>query len=173
MSIPHITVGVDGSDGGRRALAWALRHAAITGAEVDAVTVFYYADSADPHHVPSRRAADRRREAERISKREVDAVLAAHPGAPRVTRYVVPAPAIAPALRRATAPGALLVVGSHGHGALESRLLGTVSTDCVREAGSPVVIIPTTWSEVAGEPTGQISPAPHRASQRSAAVAQA
>lgn len=160
MPAPHITVGVDGSEGGRRALQWALRHAAEVGAEVDAVTVFYYG-SADPHHVPSHRAAGRRREAEQISRREVGAALAAHQAAPPpVNRYVVPAASTAPALRRAAVDSDLLVLGSHGHGALTSRLLGTVSMDCLRVAPCPVVIIPAvpTSTPVAREGALQVGP---------------
>lgn len=148
----RITVGVDGSDGGRRALGWALRYAAEIGAEVDAVTVFYYAHSVDPHHVPSHRAAQRRRDAERISEREVAAVLAAHPGTGPVNRIVIPAAATAPGLRRAAAGSDLLVVGSHGHGVVGSRLLGSVSADCVRQAPCPVVVIPTQWADTYGAP---------------------
>jgi nucleotide-binding universal stress UspA family protein len=156
----HITVGVDGSDGGRRALGWSLRYAAEIGAEVHAVTVFHYAHSADPHHVPSHRAAQRRRDAEQISEREIGAMLAAHPGTGPVNRVVVPAETTAAALRRAAEGSDLLVVGSHGHGVVETRLLGSVSADCLRHAPCPVVVVPTQWSDTYGSPAACRSEGP-------------
>ena len=36
----------------------------------------------------------------------------------------------------------VLVLGSHGHGPVETRLLGTVSSDCIRWADCPVVVVP-------------------------------
>lgn len=43
---------------------------------------------------------------------------------------------------RVAADAAMLVVGSHGHGALGRALLGSVSTECARHATCPVVVIP-------------------------------
>lgn len=149
MSAPHITVGVDGSDGGRRALAWALHYAAETGAELDVVTVFYYQQSADPHHVPSQRAVRRRRDAERLQQREVEAALIGQAGAPPINRLVLPGASTAAVLQRAARDSDLLVLGSHGHNPIESRLLGTVSADCIRGAECPVVVIPAHWAESA------------------------
>lgn len=40
----------------------------------------------------------------------------------------------------------LLVVGSHGHGDLVGRLLGSVSEHCVYHAGCPVVVVRHTAS---------------------------
>jgi nucleotide-binding universal stress UspA family protein len=37
----------------------------------------------------------------------------------------------------------LLVVGSHGHGALTGMLLGSVSVHCVSHAACPVVVVRT------------------------------
>ena len=61
----RITVGVDGSPGGRRALTWAIQHAAGTGATVDIVTAYepeplsYDADGTNGCDLSREFAADR------------------------------------------------------------------------------------------------------------------
>ncbi|GAA0630609.1 hypothetical protein GCM10009547_37990 [Sporichthya brevicatena] len=120
-----VVVGVDGSAGGRRALDWAVRHAAGTGARLEVVC-------ADP----SEEAATEQ------LHRDLQDVLAHHPGAaPGITTRVVagkPADVLLDAARDAD----LLVVGSHGKGGLATTLLGSVSEACVRRGTTPVLIVP-------------------------------
>ena len=56
---------------------------------------------------------------------------------------VVVGPAAFEIVRRAEERGAdLLVVGSHGRGAIRRFLLGSVAERVLREAGCPVMIVP-------------------------------
>ena len=61
----------------------------------------------------------------------------------RVSVEVVVGPAAFEIVRRAEERGAdLIVVGSHGRGALRRFLLGSVAERVLREAGCPVMIVP-------------------------------
>lgn len=138
---PRIVVGVDGSDGGRRALRWALREAKAAGARLLVVSVYFRSQS-DPAFPPSAATVDLQRRAERLLREDLSAALAELDSPPEVETAIVPAAVTAHALAEAAADAELLVVGSHGHGAIESRLLGTVSQGCVSGAICPVVVIP-------------------------------
>ena len=137
----QVVVGVDGTDGGRRALAWALRYAADTGARLLVASV-YYDPAARPDRTPSPRAAWARREAERDLATDLEETLATAERAPEVDTIVIPGDVIAHALADLAENADLLVVGSHGHGALAGRLLGTVSMGCVTSAVCPVLVVP-------------------------------
>lgn len=137
----QIVVGVDGTEGGRRALAWALHHAAATGARVLVASV-YYDPAARPGHPPSVRAQGARRDAERHLAADVETVLADVPHPPQIDTLVVPGDVIAHTLADLAEHAALLVVGSHGHGVVSSRVIGTVSMGCVTSAVCPVLVVP-------------------------------
>src|SRR5688572_11325362 len=117
MDRRRVVVGVDGSAAGRRALTWALDHAA--DAEVVVVTAFEgtAAGAAKPHSRSSahKSAAARRQHA------EVAAVIAEHPLANPLSCRVLPGPA-AKVLAEQTRDAEMLVLGSHGHGPVETRL---------------------------------------------------
>jgi nucleotide-binding universal stress UspA family protein len=133
-------VGVDGSDGGRRALRWAITEAARTGAAIEAVTAWQW-DGLEVPRVVATNPWEESRRAEEVSKREVDAALKETGVDIPVAREVVeglPAVVLANAARGA----ALLVIGSHGHGRMHQAVLGSVSEECVRRANCPVVVIP-------------------------------
>lgn len=136
----QIVVGVDGTEGGRRALSWALHHAAATGARVLAAAV-YHDPTARPDRTPSARAQRERRDAERRLRNALDTALAALPHPPPVDTIVVPGDVTAHALADLAENADLLVVGSHGHGLVGSRLL-SVSQGCVASAVCPVVVVP-------------------------------
>lgn len=137
MSAQHIiVVGVDGSDGGRRALAWALEHAATTGATVQVVSAY---DGGDPTLIPFSNAQD---EAEQMQEADVAAALAACDPAPVVAREVVSGGAVA-VLTAAAQDAAMLVVGSRGRGHVRAALLGSVSEGCIRHGACPVLVVPT------------------------------
>src|SRR5690349_6360010 len=121
-----IVVGVDGTEGGRRALRWAVSEARRDGSTVAAVTAWY--------------PVEQRPFAERVSAREVNTALA--DGGPHVgvVRQVL-AGRPANVLTEASRGAGMLVLGSHGHGRLRQAALGSVSESCVRDASCPVVVI--------------------------------
>ncbi|HVE25890.1 MAG TPA: universal stress protein [Sporichthya sp.] len=137
-----VTVGVDGSSGGRRALTWAVRHALATGATVDIVTAYkpepltYTAVGTDGQDLARRFAAER----QDLDLREV---LAHFPAGqePAIRRRVLPGDPV-DVLLEAAWTADLLVLGSHGRGQLATTLLGSVSEACVRRGVTPVLIVP-------------------------------
>jgi nucleotide-binding universal stress UspA family protein len=136
MQTYRIVVGVDGSDGGIRALDWAVTEAARRGGTVHAVTAWQWTQ-------PDL-GVDIRTEHDRIAKLSLEeAVATARALYPKVavSTETAPGPA-AEVLTRAAADADLLVLGSHGHGRLFHAVLGSVAEACVRSAVCPVVVVP-------------------------------
>jgi nucleotide-binding universal stress UspA family protein len=136
-----ITVGTDGSAGGRRALAWAIQFAAATGASVQVVTAWAWDGIAFTTGLLGARE-DERDNITKRQKHEIDVLLSevVRP-APTVSARVVegnPAPTLIAAARTSD----LLVLGSRGHGHLATALFGSVSETCVRHGSTPVVVVP-------------------------------
>lgn len=136
-----VTVGVDGSDGGRRALDWAMRYAAATGSDLEVVTAWSWDGMAFAPGVfggPD----EARAYAALTQKRDINMVLAGFGGDPPTlsTRLVEGSPA--QILTGAAQSSDLLVVGSRGRGYLAAKLLGSVSEACVRRGTTPVVVVP-------------------------------
>jgi nucleotide-binding universal stress UspA family protein len=136
-----ITVGIDSSPGGRRALDWAIRHAAVTGATLEIVTAYkpepqsYAATTSATEPVSSQFATER----QELDLREV---LARFPGPrPNFIQRVLPGDPV-DVLLEAAWDSDLLVLGSHGRGELATTLLGSVSEACVRRGVTPVLIVP-------------------------------
>jgi nucleotide-binding universal stress UspA family protein len=141
----RIVVGVDGSEGGNAALAWALRQALTTGGSVTAVACWQmpvidgmagygaYADLS---------SYDLRGPTTEVLAKAVAAATAELPvdSAVAVTTSVVKGYP-ARELLRAAEGADLLVVGSRGHGELSGMLLGSVSLHCVTHATFPVVVV--------------------------------
>jgi nucleotide-binding universal stress UspA family protein len=137
-----IVVGIDGSEGATKALAFALAEARLRGAGVKAVAAWHvpgsvYQTGWVPYSVdPS--------EFEQIAEDALDRSLAA-----------VSAPesgvSVTPILREGQAADALvaesreadlLVVGSRGLGGFKGLLLGSVGRQCAHHAACPVAIVP-------------------------------
>lgn len=142
MSAPRlITVGVDGSAGGRRALEWAVHLAAAIGATVEVVTAWSWDGMAFSPGMTGGPELERNYLAER-QQIDVDEVLNNLDGpAPTVAKRLVegsPVKVLIEAARNAD----LLVLGSHGRGHLHNALLGSVSESCVRRGSTPVVVVP-------------------------------
>jgi nucleotide-binding universal stress UspA family protein len=140
MTSNVIVVGVDGSDGARRALRWALYEAAITGAVVHAVTAWTWEgnETTAPAPLPS---VDTRTQADRLAAREVATAIDAHGGRPHIQVEVIEGRP-SRVLTEAAASARLLVLGSHGHSRLYHAVLGSVSAECIRAATCPVVVVP-------------------------------
>lgn len=142
--MPAITVGVDGSEHSLRALEWAVREAGLRGAALTVLAVHQVASNywtGSPELYPADQpAADAvRRAAEDAVQKVVGQV--GEPGPASVTvRAVSGLPA--QELVRASSDADLLVVGSRGGGGFSRLLLGSVSSEVVRHAACPVVVIP-------------------------------
>ncbi|GGU50454.1 universal stress protein [Lentzea flava] len=138
-----ILVGVDGSEQSGAALRWALKEAVRFGARVEAVLAYHQ----EPAFVPATSMGlhpygeQPHRHPARDLHRAVEQARAAVPGAPDVAETVVVGDA-ADHLAEASKHAELLVIGTHGHGALAQALLGGVAAKCLRDAECPVVVIP-------------------------------
>jgi nucleotide-binding universal stress UspA family protein len=135
-----IVVGVDGSEGSRRALRWAVTEARRSEGAVQAITAWYW-DGAEGAMLAATDASEQAAHAERISAREIEAVIAETGSATPIAREVVegyPVQILIDASRTAR----MLVLGSHGHGRLHHAVLGSISDECVRKAECPVVVVP-------------------------------
>jgi nucleotide-binding universal stress UspA family protein len=127
MTNAVILVGMDGSDGGRRALRFALAEAVLRDCAVEALRTVHAAGEAE--------LADHELWA------DVTSVRQQAPGAPGVTRKVV-AGDPAQVLVDRSVGAELLVVGSHGTSSLIHSALGSVSNAVAQLAHCPVVIVP-------------------------------
>src|SRR5438046_4379378 len=121
MQTYRIVVGVDGSEGGQRALSWAVAEAERRGGTVQAITAWAL--------TPPQFGADVRADREEAARQALDmAVVAARRGHPdvAVAAEVAAGPA-AEVLTGTAADADLLVLGSHGHGRLFHAVLGSVA----------------------------------------------
>jgi nucleotide-binding universal stress UspA family protein len=129
-----IVVGVDGSEGGRRALQWAVHEAHTHGGTVQAVSSWRI-DSDET----SARAQDG-------LAHEIEALPAFQRGGVSIATEVVEGMA-ADVLTAAARDADLLVLGSHGHSRTWHTVLGSVTETCVRHATCPVVVIPDRFEQ--------------------------
>ncbi len=137
----RIVVGIDGSDGSRAALHWALDETRRRGSRLDVVLAWqtpYLGEVSGLVLVSMTEEAEQR--ARNLLADVADGIVAAHPDL-----HIVPLLAegrAAPALLDAAAGADLLVVGSRGRGGFKSLLLGSVSSACVHHAPCPVAVVP-------------------------------
>ena len=154
----RIVVGVDGSDGSRRALRWAAADAVLRGWSVDAVMVWrdpYGGEMSLEYEVPYFRR-DRLARLEHAREQLGEAVAEAAAAVPAVVVDPVLVDGDAdPAetLCGRAAHAELLVVGSRGHGGFARLLLGSVSSACAHHSRCPIVIVPTAGADL-DAPTG-------------------
>lgn len=135
----RIVVGVDGSEGSRRALRWAIGQAAARGADLQAVIVWqrifgYGRNSYWPADIDIAEGA-RKRLAETVAD-----VTAGHP-AVRIEQLTLEGEP-GQALCAFSVDAGLLVVGSRGLGGFAGLVPGSVSTKCAHHSRCPVVIVP-------------------------------
>ncbi|HWB38062.1 MAG TPA: universal stress protein [Rugosimonospora sp.] len=134
----RIVVGVDGSEGGERALRWAVHEAAGRPAATVLAVTAYSTDTSEGSSLWYRE--QRKAMAEEMLGGQIVRALANNPRV-AVTTRVVQGSAVEALLD--SARGAhLLVLGSHGHGRLYHAVLGSVAQECVRDARCPVVVVP-------------------------------
>lgn len=132
----HIVVGVDGSEGGRRALQWAVHEAAARGGSVQAVTAWRW--DVDDRTVDPEQERER---AEQMLAGEVESLRGFDRATVIIATEVVEGRA-AEVLSAAARDADLLVLGSHGHSRVRHTVLGSVSEECVSKARCPVVVLP-------------------------------
>lgn len=137
-------VGIDGSDGARHALRWAIGEAVVRQAALTVLTTWEppvlvadigsLAGTIDP--TPFEEAA------RRVVTEETELALAAAPARPpSVTSEAVLGNA-STVLRSRAGAADLLVVGRRGRGGFAGLLLGSVSQQCVEHAPCPVAVVP-------------------------------
>lgn len=132
-----VVVGVDGSHGSARALAWALQEARDRQAPVRIVTAWAWGGSAGT----ARNSANAIRQVRQMQEALVRAVLAHFPGAlPELSTELVQGDP-ASALIERSRDGVLLVLGSRGLSATQD-MVGSVADTCLRHGSCPVVVIP-------------------------------
>lgn len=138
-----VVVGMDESDGARRALDWSVTEAARLGTSLQVVhgweTVLSTPDGPPvftPQDDPTV-ATDLRLWYQDLAEKAV-----ARAGATVPVEAVIAGPAPSEALVEASADAALLVVGSRGRGGFLGLLLGSVSQQVLHHSACPVVVIP-------------------------------
>ncbi|ALL79868.1 hypothetical protein AD006_31030 (plasmid) [Pseudonocardia sp. EC080610-09] len=137
-----VVVGVDGSEGSRRALEFAMDEAAWRAVPVHAVVAndapSLWEGVATPAAPDLHEVA--RKEAASLVESVVDARRCAGEPVPAIEIEVHSGPP-APVLERLSRGATLLVVGHRGRGAVRSMLIGSVSLSCVVHAGCTVVVV--------------------------------
>jgi nucleotide-binding universal stress UspA family protein len=132
-STPLIVVGMDASAGSREALQWAVAHAELSGAAVQAVMAWQLPEV---YSMVSRDyEADARLELQTAIEETLGPDQRSH-----VTSLVTPGRP-GHVLVDASRHAQLLVVGSHGHGELIGKFIDSVSAHCVYHADCPVVVV--------------------------------
>ncbi len=139
----RIVVGVDGSEGSRHALRWALDEARYRNCVVDIVTAYlptYVPAAPDYGYVPLE-PLDLVDEVRKMQDTLVHEVLETCPEpVPPYEQHVLKGRA-SDTLLDAARDAALLVVGNRGRGGFRGLLLGSVSHQIAQHASCPVVII--------------------------------
>jgi nucleotide-binding universal stress UspA family protein len=140
----RIVVGVDGSEGSKTALAWALDEARLRNAALDVVCSFSLPSGwfgvGDSMGVVVATAVTEDDVVGYAKETLANALAALDTNGVDVTTIAVPGHPAASLV--STAEGAdLLVVGSRGHGDIGSVLLGSTGMHCVHHAPCPVVVV--------------------------------
>jgi nucleotide-binding universal stress UspA family protein len=140
-----VVVGIDGSDGSRAALEFAMAEAARRGAAVRVVWAIpetgYWATS---YGMSPALIGELGADLEKVGRQMVDDVVAERGGTVSgvaVEVRAIPGPPAAVLVEQA-AEADLLVVGHRGRGGLRSAVLGSVGMQCVLHAPGPVTVVP-------------------------------
>jgi nucleotide-binding universal stress UspA family protein len=138
----QVLVGVDGSEGSRRALAWAAEqareHSAVLRVLGSWSTPLPPVGVGDSGY-PWTGSVDRQEYTEKLVAEAVTAVLGENPG-PTVRQEVVEGHA-AEVLIVASSDADLVVVGCRGYGGFTGMLLGSVSQHVAAHANCPVTVV--------------------------------
>lgn len=133
-------VGIDGSEGSRRALSWAVEEAARRDAALDVIHT--YEPVTNVESIGTAAQADKLFNAAGDAARDiVDSAVITVEGVEVRGRAIESLDAAA-TLVEESRDADLLVVSSRGRGSFKSLLLGSVSQRCAQAARCPVVIVP-------------------------------
>ena len=143
-----IAVGVDGSEGSRRALRWAVDEARLRRSAIEAVTA--WPPRGSEARPVEEQATQARQRADETARHVVDGVLRETDDPPPVSYELVHGDAVE-VLVQLSRRAQLLVVGSHGVSSIRHAALGSVSEACAMQAACPVVVVPR---QAAAEPGG-------------------
>ena len=146
MRGPRVVAAVDGSTGSKAALRFALEDASRRGVPVEAVIAYRAPElwmDVDP--IGSREEeqlhANLRRQHEDKVRGVLEEVARDVPGALPEVRVRAALGSPADVLIRESQGADLLVVGSRGHGAFHTVLLGSTSMQCAMHATCPVTVV--------------------------------
>ena len=132
---PLVAVGIDGSPGSDRALAWACEYVHAAGGAILLVGV---CTERIAYGLPPMMVSYDPEVQVRTHLEKAHAAVAVPED--HVSTSAVHG-AVGPALVTASADADLLVVGARGRSPVTSALLGSVSTHCVHHASVPVVVV--------------------------------
>lgn len=139
MGTTDVVVGVDGSDPSQQALRWAAAEANLRGSRLRVVTAYR------PPWPAEEIAAGTDLDAAALARAEdlvAEMVAQARQAAPdTVVSGLAVCGAPVPVLNDAGTNGALIVVGSRGHGGFSGLLLGATGLQLATHAASPVVVV--------------------------------
>jgi nucleotide-binding universal stress UspA family protein len=146
--VKRIVVGVDGSEGAARALAWSIDLARNQGAEI--IAVYALGPLEDFTRGATNAVAAglgvtqqgpwRNRLRQELEQRWCAPLRTT--GLPFTARFEEAPPSAALMAVADREDADLIVVGAHGHGGFEDRVLGSVSYKVSHRAHQPVVIVP-------------------------------
>jgi nucleotide-binding universal stress UspA family protein len=136
----HIIVcGIDGSVAGQRALEWAMDEAIRRNCKLRVVTAWTW-DGVEAMGAPSNPAAAHSH-AKQIQDTAVSGALPDTDNPPEVEQVLVRG-AASVSLCTSALDAELMVLGSHGHGGVRDKLVGSTSQRVIHHASCPVVILP-------------------------------
>jgi nucleotide-binding universal stress UspA family protein len=143
--MPGIVVGIDGSHHSTRALEWALKEAALQHAALTVLTVHSVAASPWTGNPVILGADSEDQEKLLRAAEELTAKVTQELGDSRPDSVTVRAIAGFPAkeLIEASKDADLVVVGSRGAGGFAKLMMGSISSQLVEHAHSPVVVVPS------------------------------
>ncbi|MHB8293069.1 MAG: universal stress protein [Acidimicrobiales bacterium] len=137
----RIVVGLDGSEGSKEALRFAVGEARLRGAAVEVVHCWRLPSFGQAGtYIPLDAVEAVKDEAERLADHTVKEVLGGDPPVPVVVRTFDGAPA--EVLVDVSEGASMLVVGTRGRGGFRGLLLGSVSQQVSHHASCPVVTVP-------------------------------
>lgn len=143
-----LVVGVDGSSASNAAVTWAARDAAMRNAPLTLVhTLSAYVPTFPQIPLPGGVAVWQEEDGRLVLEEAAKLARESAGGAIAVTTELKSSPPI-PTLVQLSEDADMVVVGSHGRGAVGRVLLGSVSSGVLRGAACPVAIIPDEEQDV-------------------------